>query len=169
MRPNTAETFWANVDQTPLATSCWLWKLGLGRGGYGKCRFQGRTWSTHRLAWTLAYGKIPNGKQINHSCDNRLCCNPAHLEAGTQKTNIEHAVLLGRMASGDRQGLRKHPDKAPKGERNGSAKLTESDVLQILRSSESGTRLAARYGVSNGAIYFIRRRRTWKHVKSGAM
>lgn len=163
MRANTPETFWRSVAKGQRHL-CWPWTLGLGRGGYGKAQYQGRTWGSHRLAFTLAKGIIPAGKQINHSCNNRPCCNPWHLEPGTQKQNIEHAVLHGRMASGDRQGLRRHPDRAPKGERNGSAKLTTADVLKIRKSRATVADLAAHYRVSKAAIRFVQWRRTWKHI-----
>ena len=34
----------------------------------------------HRLYWEDAYGKIPDGYEINHLCKNRACCNIEHLE-----------------------------------------------------------------------------------------
>ncbi len=163
MRVNTPETFWNNVTKTKRHL-CWVWRLGRGRGGYGKAKYQGRTWGAHRLAFTLANGPIPKGRQVNHSCDNRPCCNPRHLKAGTQKQNIQHAVARGRMASGDRQGLRRHPHRAPKGERTGSAKLTDTKVIIIRKSRATVADLATRYRVSKAAIHFVLWRRTWKHL-----
>jgi hypothetical protein len=51
------------------------------------------------------------------------------------------------------------------GERNGRARLRESDVRQIRRKLESIPDQAARYGVSRGTIEAIRGRRLWRHVK----
>lgn len=164
MRPNTPALFWSRVQQSPDAESCWIWLSGRGRGGYGKAKYQGRTWSAHRLAYTLAKGPIPSGKQINHSCDNRLCCNPSHLSAGTQKENIARAVRMGRMASGFRNGSRLHPDAVPRGERNGSAKLKAYQVREIRSRVDSPAQLAAEYGVSIPLIQKIKGGRLWRHL-----
>lgn len=164
MPPNCPEKFWAKVDRNGGLESCWLWTCGLGRGGYGKAKYRGRTVSAHRLAWELTNGSVPIGRQLNHSCDNRRCCNPSHLSVGTQAQNIAEAVARGRMARGDRQGLRVHPESRPHGERNGSAKLVAAEVLAIRQSAERACRLAAAYGVSVTAVRFIRARRTWTHI-----
>ena len=48
---------------------CLVWKYGLNRDGYGYLRIDGRSEPAHRLAYTQAYGPIPEGKQINHLCN----------------------------------------------------------------------------------------------------
>lgn len=55
---------------------------------------------------------------------------------------------------------------APRGARNGGAKLSEAEVIAIRASpAASGvTALARRYGVSVYTIYDVVGRRTWKHV-----
>jgi hypothetical protein len=164
MRRSTPDGFWGRLRKD--ASNCWLWVGALGRGGYGKITYHGRTWQTHRLAWVLANGDIPNGLQVNHECDVRPCCNPSHLHLGTQKTNREEAVARKRTASGDRQGLRLHPESRPLGERNGSAKLTRRDVLFIRANRHLGrVALAQRFRVSVAAISFVLTRRTWKHLE----
>lgn len=34
----------------------------------------------HRYVWEQAYGKIPEGYEIDHICKNRACCNLKHLQ-----------------------------------------------------------------------------------------
>lgn len=54
-----------------------------------------------------------------------------------------------------------------RGERQGSAKLTDQKVTEIRRLAEDGVtvkRLADMYGVSGTNIRLIVKRATWKHV-----
>ena len=66
--------------------SCWAW-LGSLANGYGSITIGGRTVSAHRVAFELAHGTIPVGLTIDHLCRNKLCVNPAHLEAVTMREN----------------------------------------------------------------------------------
>lgn len=63
---------------------CHLWTgpdSGAGRGGgYGRFSLNGVTVAVHRVVYTHYFGYIPAKKQIDHKCNQRLCCNPAHLE-----------------------------------------------------------------------------------------
>lgn len=34
-----------------------------------------------------SFGYIPGNKQVDHLCNQRLCCNPQHLELVTHQTN----------------------------------------------------------------------------------
>ena len=70
---------------------CHLWQgptSGTGRGGnYGRMALNGQTVATHIVAYTHYYGYVPSKKQVDHLCNQRLCCNPAHLELVTHLTN----------------------------------------------------------------------------------
>ena len=70
---------------------CHLWSgptSGIGRGGgYGRMSLNGQTVATHIVAYTHYYGYVPNKKQIDHLCNQRRCCNPAHLELVSHLTN----------------------------------------------------------------------------------
>lgn len=76
-----------NVDMTTSAP-CWLWTAGRSSGGYGMLRANGKPVYTHRVAYEIWKGPIPEGLTIDHLCRVRACCNPAHLEAVTNQTNI---------------------------------------------------------------------------------
>lgn len=52
---------------------------------------------THRVAWVLANGPIPDSLSILHRCDNRLCCNVEHLFVGTQQDNVADCISKGRF------------------------------------------------------------------------
>lgn len=44
--------------------------------------------TTHRLAWMIHHKRLPELRNINHTCHNKLCVNPDHLEEGTQEDKI---------------------------------------------------------------------------------
>ena len=44
----------------------------------------------------LANGAFPVDQYVCHSCDNRACCNPAHLWTGDTRDNAVDAVVKGR-------------------------------------------------------------------------
>lgn len=73
------------------ATACWVWQgsdSGTGRGGgYGRMSLDGQTVAVHLVVFTHFNGFIPGKKQVDHTCRNRRCCNPAHLELVTHKQN----------------------------------------------------------------------------------
>lgn len=66
---------------------CWEW-LGCGNSdGYGRMRADGAEVYAHRFSFENLVGPIPPGLHIDHLCRNRLCVNPAHLEAVPQGVN----------------------------------------------------------------------------------
>lgn len=70
---------------------CHIWQgpdSGTGRGGgYGRMSLDGQTVAVHLVVFTIYFGYIPGKKQVDHKCNNRLCCNPAHLEMVTHLKN----------------------------------------------------------------------------------
>lgn len=70
------------LDHKP--SPCHLWSgpnSGTGRGGgYGRMSLDGQTVAVHLVVFTHYYGYIPGKKQVDHRCNRRLCCNPAHLQ-----------------------------------------------------------------------------------------
>lgn len=132
---------------------CWPWAGAIDTRGYGHLRWSGATTRAHRLAYRLSHGEIPNGEGhhgtvILHTCDNRRCCNPAHLIAGTQAANIADMVAKGRAS-----------EKA--GEQNGRAVLTPAQVSAI-RNDPRGTRTICKdYPVSRSAVQRIKTGRAW--------
>lgn len=73
------------------SSPCLLWQggtSGKGRGGgYGRVSIDGVTSAVHKVVATHYYGYIPSSRQVDHLCNQRLCCNPAHLEIVTHKEN----------------------------------------------------------------------------------
>lgn len=69
-------------------TGCLLW-IGATAGlGYGQIMIDGRQQYVHRVMYEMFVAPIPAGLTIDHLCRVRLCGNPGHLEAVTQRVNI---------------------------------------------------------------------------------
>ena len=92
----TAEEFWLAVDVADDDDDCWEWTMSTDRYGYGQVWWDGELTRSHRKAWKLAVGPIPDGLHILHSCDNPPCCNPFHLRPGTQADNNGDTVSRER-------------------------------------------------------------------------
>jgi HNH endonuclease len=141
----------------PLDTPCWIWTGTIGSEGYGQTPsplFGDRY--AHRVAYRLFVGPIPDGLYICHDCDNPVCVNPDHLYVGTAQENVADMWARGRA----------NPTGAP-GSRNGSARLSETDVqdiIQALSEGESQQVIADERGVSSFAIRRIARGKGWTHV-----
>lgn len=69
-------------------TGCWLWTGRISTNGYGQVQIDRQPRNVHRVAYELLVGPIKDGLVIDHLCRVRHCFNPEHLEAVTQKTNI---------------------------------------------------------------------------------
>ena len=141
--------FWAKVDRSHGNDACWNWLAGRDKDGYGSFKAHGRQWRAHRIAFMLTNGPIESMTVIRHKCDNRPCCNPAHLLSGTNADNVRDKCERGRQV---------------RGETDGNSKLTARAVATILHSRESNAELARRYGVTAANIGAIRLGKTWAHV-----
>ncbi|WP_345761703.1 HNH endonuclease signature motif containing protein [Diaminobutyricibacter sp. McL0608] len=70
-------------------SGCLLWTGALDRDGYGLASLEGRTFRAHRLSYETRVGPIPEGMQLDHTCERRDCIRPEHLEP---VTNFENTV-----------------------------------------------------------------------------
>lgn len=170
MKPNYLESVKSRLmSKVSKTDSCWNWTGCIHyRNGYGKTSFKGRSIYTHQVSFLVYKGEIPEGLEVCHSCDNRVCLNPSHLWLGTQLDNMNDMRVKGRAASGDNSGARKHPEKIPRGESHGSSKLTEIQVCEIREKFSEGRttqrELSRQYGVHFSAISAIILRKKWAHI-----
>jgi len=150
----TVERFWSRVDIRGH-DECWVWKASRRGGGYGSFVVNKRLENAHRIAWEIANGRpATRGLDMMHACDNRACCNPAHLSEGTRSDNMRDMHTKGR---GDSRVGSRHP----------MARLTEQAVLTIRELAARGVRrktIAEEYGVKPSAIHDIVSGRSWTHL-----
>lgn len=109
-----------------------------------------RTSAVHRLVAAAFVSRPDDATCVNHINHDRQDNRAVNLEWVTQRGNINHAVLHGRMASG---------------ERHGQSKLTADAVREIrsrLAAGETGRALAKAFGVCPHTISSIKRRAHWK-------
>jgi hypothetical protein len=168
---NIQKRFWEKVKKN-LITGCWEWQGYKTKFGHGQFQTLAKVDYAHRYSWQLVYGEIPKGLFVLHRCDNGCCVNPAHLYIGTQTDNIRDMVNRGRTrydknrATGIRNGKYTHPEKTPRGEKHGMAKLTQMQVDEIRNKYKyriyPQSKLAKEYHVSEDLIYKIINRKLWK-------
>ena len=97
--PSVAERLAAGLVRMP--NGCLEWTRGLGWFGYGKISIKGQATGTHRVAWELANGPIPDGLHVCHKCDNPPCCDPTHLFLGTAADNAADRSAKSRSRGWD--------------------------------------------------------------------
>ena len=83
-----------------LPSGCWVWTYKLNKWGYGnyaKRRTDGsKVSNAHVWAWERVNGRVPDGQELHHTCLNRACCNPNHMQA---LTHAEHKAIHAAMAT----------------------------------------------------------------------
>lgn len=152
------DRFWEKVDRSG---PCWVWTGFRDARGYGKFAAAGSRAapvSAHRLAWLYANNEmIGRPYVVRHKCDNPPCCNPDHLEIGTQHDNSRDMLERGRQNNNP-----------VRGEAHGCARLTEDDVRAIRArraSGETQKSIAESFGVDPSTVGLIVRRQHWSHVQ----
>lgn len=136
---------------TVIANGCWEWQGAKSSKGYGRIKYDGKRWATHRLMAHIQLSDVSTESVVCHRCDNTCCLNPEHLWVGTQKQNVDD-----RDAKGRRNQAR--------GERQGSSKLTEIQVQKIRLDTRKQSVIAAAYGITRAHVGNLKSNRAWTHL-----
>jgi len=132
---------------------CWGWKGSIEKNGYARLSCRDIAFRhAHTASYFFNLGKIKEGNQVNHLCNNRSCSNPLHLYEGTQKENMRDKILSNRQA---------------KGSKNGNSKLCEEDVIKIkylLENGETTHVIGKLFNISEVQIGNIKNGKQWTHV-----
>ena len=127
---------------------CLDWMHATNRMGYGVVGRGGKTVLTHRAAWELVHGPIPEGLHILHRCDRPICGNVQHLFLGTHLDNMQDMAAKSRVRSN----------------------LTEADVRAIREMRARGVarpRVASLFGIDLSTVSRITGGKTRRQIPDG--
>ena len=135
MKKTLAERLHEKLMPIP-ESGCLIYLGHVERFGHGKIGIaKDKNERTHRVAWMLKHGNIPDGMCVLHKCDVPSCCNVDHLFLGTRKDN--------------------NIDKAKKG--RALKKLSLQDVREIKKTTGPLIETSKLYGVGCEMVSMIRR------------
>lgn len=80
----------AFAARTQPLGDCLLWTGSKTRDGYGFITVSGRLEMTHRYAWIVAHGPVPDGLEVDHTCGNRDCCAVRHLRLANRHQQMRN-------------------------------------------------------------------------------
>lgn len=149
--------FAEKVATSAHGEDCVNWPYWTGANGYGMLTVAGRKVVATRYICQLAHGAPPDDSfEAAHSCGNGHlgCINPNHL---SWKSHI------------DNEADKKEHGTSNRGQRNGSAKLTEADAIAIfqLKGTMTQDAIASKFGVSRRYIGKIHAGQKWGWLTSG--
>lgn len=146
------------IDQV---SGCWLWQKGISNK-YGMTKWKKKDWRAHRLMKLLASNLKLQTKNaegvvlvLRHKCTNKHCCNPDHLELGTEEENMADRIRDGTDLAGAN-----HP----------KSSIDEKTAEAIMRSNykngtETKVQRGKRFGCSEHVISQIDCGKTWIRLR----
>jgi hypothetical protein len=125
---------------------CWLWTGGLvGKDSRPYFSVDGKKLLAYRIVYELTSGEtLTPDILIRHTCDNRVCCNPAHFIKGSHQQNMDD------MKERQRHGLPHH---------------TVRHIKKLILQGVPYSVIGERYGVSKSLISEIANNRVYEHVQ----
>lgn len=113
---------------------CWEWIASKNKKGYPTCHGH-HSMLAHVQIYVERHGRLSWRLEVDHTCRNRGCVNPEHLEAVSHKENVRRGAV---------------------------AKLNLEKAGMIRKSRQPAIELAKEYNVCVATIYHIKSRRIWR-------
>lgn len=134
------------------ACGCLLWTASTNEDGYPHMNIGGKTRRVSRYLWEQENGPIPPRHEVMHDCDKPRCIDLRHFKLGTHAENMADMAMKSRA-------------RAPRGESNGLAKLTEAEVRAIRLDPRPCPAIAADYGIARTTAWQVKTGRGWGHIR----
>lgn len=146
-------------DRCHEVGDCWIW-TGCASGGYPLAKVKDRgVLLVRRLACELD-NRPPEPRQpVAAHCNEKLCCNPAHLFPSSVKAIAKAAAKRGAFSGADRAAKIAATKRA-------AGKLTMQKAREIRMRTEAAHVLAPIYGVDKSLITRIRAGKCWREYSS---
>jgi hypothetical protein len=113
INPNKPEQIFAKIS-VDATTGCWNWTGHINIYGYGLTSYHSKTVQTHRFMYAWLIKPIPRGQGrdipvLDHLCNNRKCCNPAHLLLVLPRENVMRSTAPPALNYKKGNCMRGHP------------------------------------------------------------
>lgn len=113
-----------------MESECIIFTGAIRSDGYGEIKVDGKVLRAHRAAYELKNGPIPEGLSIHHTCANRTCINPDHLQAVTERDNtaemLERNYYLKRIKQLEAEVAKLNKELKKERSRNGKAESSRN-------------------------------------------
>lgn len=138
---------------------CWIWQ-GCASPGYPLVKINGRGAVLVRRLVCELDGRPPAPRQpVASRCNEKLCCNPAHLFPSSIQAIAKAAAKRGAFSGADRAAKIAATKRA-------AGKLTMQKAREIRMRTEAAHVLAPIYGVDKSLINKVRSGRAWRDMSS---
>jgi hypothetical protein len=134
------------------SNGCSIWTGPKNNAGYGFIGFRLKTadgaastkmMTVHRLAFMIYNGHAPRKPNVNHTCHNKLCCNPEHLVEGTQQEKLV-AMIKDGIKGGGKLGVKRGSYNHK--QHNHTYRYSEKEIQWIRTSSSEA--IAKKYKIT---------------------